>query len=201
MKKEWIEKDHCPYCKRHCSLQDPHCRKGKTLVEELKKEGKKKESPQEIKPSSPVFDIPAFTESEKEELKQVRTDLSLFLLYLKGSEFLLKKADGKSSGKKIRYYILNLLAEKGEVTPKELKDCSNLDTAALKKALARLEEKGEILIQQTESQGRSISLTEKGGKAARQLIGEGTKADESLFSVLNGEEKKSLELILSKLMV
>lgn len=94
MKKEWVEKDHCPYCKRHCSLQNPHCRKGKSLAEELKKEDKK-----------------------KEELNQLRSDLSLFLLYLKGSESLLNKIGGKSSEKKIRHYILNLLAEKVEVTP------------------------------------------------------------------------------------
>lgn len=237
MKKEWVEKDHCPYCKRHCSLQNPHCGKGKTLAEEIKKENKKKEdkrkevkgkgdknkadkskkdkrevvkskedkSKEEIKKADisnekVLEPVAAFTDSEIEKLNRMRSDLHLFLLYLKGSESLSNKMGGKSSEKGIRHYLLNLLADKGEVTPKELKDVTNLDALGLKKALKRLEEKEEIRIHQTKIQGRMITLTEKGKKEVREQIGEGTKAGESLFSVLNEEEKKSLENILLKLM-
>lgn len=252
MKKEWVEKNHCPYCKRHCSLQNPHCGKGKTLAEEIKKESKKKEdkkkedkknedkrneykreavkgnenkskadkskediskadkskkdiSKEEIKKEKITIEktlesVPAFTDSEKEKLSQLSSDLNLFLLYLKGSQSLLNKMGGKSSEKRIRHYILNLLAERVEVTPKELKDITNLDPTVLKKALKRLEEKEEIRIQQTEISGRIITLTEKGKKEVRKQIEEGTKASESLFSILNIEEKKSLETILLKLM-
>lgn len=247
MKKEWVEKNHCPYCKRHCSLQNPHCGKGKTLAEEIKKESKKKEdkkkedkknedkrnedkreavkgnenkskadkskkdiskedkSKEEIKKENITIEktlesVPAFTDSEKEKLSQLRSDLNLFLLYLKGSQSLLNKMGGKSSEKRIRHYILNLLAERVEVTPKELKDITNLDAMVLKKTLKKLEEKEEILIQQTEISGRIITLTEKGKREVREQIKEGTKAGESLFSILNIEEKKSLENILLKLM-
>lgn len=257
MKKEWVEKNHCPYCKRHCSLQNPHCGKGKILAEEIKKESKKKEdkkkedkknedkrnedkreavkgnenkskadkskkdinkadkskkdiskediSKEEIKKENITIEktlesVPAFTDSEKEKLSQLSSDLNLFLLYLKGSQSLLNKMGGKSGEKRIRHYILNLLAERVEVTPKELKDITNLDPTVLKKALKRLEEKEEIQIQQTEISGRIITLTEKGKKEVREQIEEGTRAGESLFSILNIEEKKSLETILLKLM-
>ena len=242
MKKEWVEKNHCPYCKRHCSLQNPHCGKGKTLAEEIKKESKKKEdkkkedkknedkrnedkreavkgnenkskadkskkdiNKEDIKKEKITIEktlesVPAFTDSEKEKLSQLSSDLNLFLLYLKGSQSLLNKMGGKSSEKRIRHYILNLLAERVEVTPKELKDITNLDPTVLKKELKRLEEKEEIRIQQTEISGRIITLTEKGKKEVREQIEEGTKAGESLFSILNIEEKKSLETILLKLM-
>lgn len=277
MKKEWVEKNHCPYCKRHCSLQNPHCGKGKTLAEEIKKESKKKEdkknedkrnenkreavkgsenkskadkskkniskedkskkdisrediskeniskeniskidiseevkikediSKEEIKKENitiekPLEPVLAFTDSEKEKLSQFSSDLNLFLLYLKGSQSLLNNMGGKSSEKRIRHYILNLLAERVEVTPKELKDITNLDPTVLKKALKRLEKKEEILIQQTEISGRIITLTEKGKREVREQIEEGTKASESLFSILNIEEKKSLKNILLKLM-
>lgn len=43
MKKELIDEEHCPYCKRHCSLSNPHCKKGKALAEEKKNEVKKTE--------------------------------------------------------------------------------------------------------------------------------------------------------------
>ena len=242
MKKEWVEKNHCPYCKRHCSLQNPHCGKGKTLAEEIKKESKKKEdkkkedkknedkrnedkreavkgnenkskadkskkdiNKEDIKKEKITIEktlesVPAFTDSEKEKLSQLSSDLNLFLLYLKGSQSLLNKMGGKSGEKRIRHYILNLLAERVEVTPKELKDITNLDPTVLKKELKRLEEKEEIRIQQTEISGRIITLTEKGKKEVREQIEEGTKAGESLFSILNIEEKKSLETILLKLM-
>jgi len=200
MKKEWIENDHCPYCKRHCSLQNPHCRKGKTLAEELKKEERKASPANTEEAATTDIKVQAFTDTEKTELKQIQSDLKLFLLYQMGSDFLSKKAEGKNREKKARQYIRTILAEKGEVTPKELKVLSDLQTEELKKALIKMENKGEICIQPLNESGRRISLTEKGAKSARRQTEEGKKEKESLFSMLSEEEKDRLEEILRKMM-
>lgn len=167
MKKEMAEKDHCPYCKRHCSLKAPHCRKGKALADELKKGHEKKKDKKKKDKSNK--DIPG-DKCKKVKRKAVKKgtvqELIPSLLYIEENESLLKKAGIQNRKKLIRYYILNLLAEKEEVTLKDLKALTTLDATVLKKALKKLEEKEKIRIQQSEHQGRIITLTEKGKKKA-----------------------------------
>lgn len=187
MKKEWTEEDHCPYCKRHCSLKDPHCGKGKSLAKSItgKKDSMKVKTVKDI---------------DKEELKKLQSDLKLFVLYEKANECLMKKADGKNKGKKLKGYILNILAEKNGISPKELKESSGLLNEELKKVLEKLSNRKEISIQDSDEKGKKIFLTEKGREAASfQLTGMENGRD-GLFSVLGEEEKENLEKILRKLM-
>lgn len=187
MKKEWTEEDHCPYCKRHCSLKDPHCGKGKSLAKSIT--GKKDS-----------MKVKAVKDIDKEELKKLQSDLKLLVLYEKANECLMKKADGKNKGKKLKGYILNILAENNGISPKELKESSGLLNEELKKVLEKLSNRKEISIQDSDEKGKKIFLTEKGREAASlQLTGmENGRA--GLFSVLGEEEKENLEKILRKLM-
>ena len=187
MKKEWTEEDHCPYCKRHCSLKDPHCGKGKSLAKSIT--GKKDS-----------MKVKAVKDINKEELKKLQSDLKLFVLYEKANECLMKKADGKNKGKKLKSYILNILAENNGISPKELKESSGLFNEELKKVLEKLSDRGEVSIQDSKEKGKKIFLTEKGREAAiLQLTGMKNGSD-GLFSVLGEEEKENLEKILRKLM-
>lgn len=187
MKKEWTEEDHCPYCKRHCSLKDPHCGKGKSLAKSIT--GKKDS-----------MKVKAVKDIDKEELKKLQSDLKLFVLYEKANECLMKKADGKNKGKKLKSYILNILAENNGISPKELKESSGLFNEELKKVLEKLSDRKEISIQDSDEKGKKIFLTEKGREAASlQLTGMENGSD-GLFSVLGEEEKENLEKILRKLM-
>ncbi|WP_026890522.1 MarR family winged helix-turn-helix transcriptional regulator [Lacrimispora aerotolerans] len=187
MKKEWTEEDHCPYCKRHCSLKDPHCGKGKSLAKSIT--GKKDS-----------MKVNAVKDIDKEELKKLQSDLKLFVLYEKANECLMKKADGKNKGKKLKGYILNILAENNGISPKELKESSGLLKEELKKVLEKLSNKKEISIQGSDEKSKKIFLTEKGREAASlQLTGMENGSD-GLFSVLGEEEKENLEKILRKLM-
>lgn len=187
MKKEWTEEDHCPYCKRHCSLKDPHCGKGKSLAKSIT--GKKDS-----------MKVKAVKEINKEELKKLQSDLKLFVLYEKANECLLKKTDGKNKGKKLKSYILNILAENNGISPKELKESSGLLKEELKKILEKLSTRKEISIQDSKEKGKKIFLTEKGREAVNlQLTGRENGSD-GLFSVLGEEEKENLEKILRKLM-
>ena len=187
MKKEWTEEDHCPYCKRHCSLKDPHSGKGKSLAKSIT--GKKDS-----------MKVKAVKDINKEELKKLQSDLKLFVLYEKANECLMKKADGKNKGKKLKSYILNILAENNGISPKELKESSGLFNEELKKVLEKLSDRGEVSIQDSKEKGKKIFLTEKGREAAiLQLTGMKNGSD-GLFSVLGEEEKENLEKILRKLM-
>jgi DNA-binding MarR family transcriptional regulator len=181
MKKDWLEQEHCPYCKRHCSLKDPHCGKGKTLAKSMSEK------------------VKTLGDTEKEELKKVQSDLKLSFLYEKGIETLSKKSDGKESGKKIRSYILNILAEKSDMTPKELKEYTGLEKEELKKVLDKLEDKGEISMKDSKEKGKMLLLTQKGEQAVRLQLPKKDKEGERFFSVLTEEEKENLEIILSKL--
>lgn len=186
MKKEWTEEDHCPYCKRHCSLKDPHCGKGKSLAKSItvKKDSMKAKAVKAI---------------DKEELKKLQSDLKLFVLYEKANECLMKKADGKNKGKKLKGYILSILAENNGISPTELKESSGLLKEELKRVLEKLSNRKEISIQDSKENGKKILLTEKGREAVNlQLYGLENGSDE-LFSVLGEEEKENLEIILRKL--
>jgi DNA-binding MarR family transcriptional regulator len=181
MKKERLEQEHCPYCKRHCSLKDPHCGKGKTLAKSMSEK------------------VKVLGDYEKEELKKLQSELKLSLLYQKGMETLSKKTEGKDSGKKIRNYILNILAEKNGITPKELKEYSGLEKEELKKVLDKLEDKGEISIKDSKEKERTLHLTQKGEQAVLLQLPKDKSAGDRFFSVLTEEEKENLELIISKL--
>lgn len=187
MKKEWTEEDHCPYCKRHCSLKDPHCGKGKTLAKSIT--GKK----DSVK-------VKAVKDIDQEELKKLQSDLKLFVLYEKANECLMKKADGKNKGKKLKSYILNILAENNGISPKELKVSSGLFKEELKKVLEKLSDRGEVSIQDSKEKGKKIFLTEKGREAAILQLTGMDNGNDGLFSVLGEEEKENLEKILRKLM-
>ncbi len=181
MKKEQLEQEHCPYCKRHCSLKDPHCGKGKTLAKSMSEK------------------VMVLGDSEKEALKKLQSELKLSLLYQKGMETLSKKAEGKDSGKLIRSYILNILVEKNGITSKELKEYSGLEKEELKKVLDKLEDKGEISIKDSKEKERTLHLTQKGEQAVLLQLPKDKNAGDRFFSVLTEEEKGKMEIILSKL--
>lgn len=182
MKNEWIEKEQCPYCKRHCSLKTPHCGKGKSLVKSMTAKADK-----------------VMGEPEMEELKKLLSELRLFLLCEKANESIIKRTNGKSRGKRLKNFILYMLAEKSGISPKELKESSGLEKEELKKVLEKLSDKGEISIQDNKEEGRRLFLTDKGKNTVLQQLAGKEYGGENLFSVLEEEEKENLEKILRKL--
>ncbi len=184
MKKEILAGEHCPCCKRHCSLNDPHCGKGKALAaKKLKEEKKLKE---DLNP-------------EMEEWKNIRSEIRLLRLYQNSCKLLSDRKIRKHAGKEVRLSILAALAEKGGLTQMELKESSGLHSQDLEEALHKLEKKGFVSRKQAEGGGVKISLTNKGLESAREYARAWMKENDPVFSRLTEEEKSFLEHILKKI--
>lgn len=190
MKHEILAKEHCPYCKRHCSLKDPYCGKGKALAEKKKKEEKKGKEERK----DPVTGL------ETDDWINIQSEIRLLRLCQTGCRLLPDQKAGKQGGKAVRLYIMAVLAEKGGLTQKELKENSGLHFRELEEALHKLEKKGWVSRKQDEGKEKKVSLTGKGLEAAKEHMGDWKRGHDSVFSPLTEEEKGFLEHILKKIL-
>lgn len=203
MKKENIELEHCPYCKRHCSLNNPRCGKGKALSKKIMIEKRKSETSKSVssadekrkklelkdtKQINSVIQVEKHTEYD-ERLSDLFYECLITVENQKGL---------KSSKKKKRLYILSLLIEKGDMTYKELVDCTKDNAKELDKHLLKMKKKGYINWEQGDLENSKISITESAlllWKSKQRDF----KKNKLNFSVLEHEEKEYLEKILTKL--
>ncbi|PJJ29431.1 MarR family winged helix-turn-helix transcriptional regulator [Lacrimispora celerecrescens] len=190
MKNDILSEEHCPYCKRHCSLKAPHCGKGRALAEKRKKEEKKEKEGKKETAMVP----------ETDEWKDIQSELRLMRLFQNVSLLLPERKARKQGGKGARLYIMAELAEKGDLTQKEIKENSGMLFKELEEALQKLEKKGCVSRKQEEGRDIKISLTGKGFEAAKEHMGEWKRENDSIFSPLTEEEKGSLEQILKKIL-
>lgn len=232
MKKEILAGEHCPHCKRHCSLINPHCGKGKALAEKKIKEEKKLKEEKTLKEEKKFKEEKKLKEEKKieeeklkedrqkdellpgephpteelapvlnkEEWKNIQSEIRLLCLCHNGGNLLSGRKAGKQGGKEARFSILAVLAEKGDLTQKELKENSGLHSGELEEALEKLEKKGHVSRKQAEDKNIKISLTSKGFKSAKEHIRNWKRENDGVLSPLTDEEKKSLEGILKKIL-
>jgi len=181
MIKDNFNGDHCPYCKRHCSLNNPHCNKGKTLakkkMEEKKNEGKKRDKKIE----------------NSKKISNDKIEERLLLLFQQCYNFMQTKEDIKINKKK--YQILSLLMKKGNMTKCELKEETKYEEKVLDKTLRKMRKTGYIEWKQEEIEDK-ISITDSALLLWRTKQ---RKNDTISFSALEQSEKEYLEKILSKL--
>ncbi len=196
MKNEILAEEHCPYCKRHCSLINPHCGKGRTLAEKKKKEEKKEK---EVKKVKEIKKEPAM-DPEANEWKDIQSELRLMRFFKNVSHLLPERKAGKQGGKGARLSIMAELANKGDLTQKELKENSGLLFKELEEVLQKLEKKGCISRKKDEGKDIKISLTGKGYESAKVHMREWKRENGSIFSPLTEEEKGSLEEIFKKIL-
>lgn len=211
MKNDLVNEEYCPYCKRHCPLSNPHCKKGMTLAQEKQRAVKKQkaaltdQSPETMKN---LYTENVITESndggalilDTEEWNRIQAEIKLLHL-LKNCYHLLPYKKGDKQVKNMnKFYVLAILREKGELTQKELEDYFELSSDILEKLLHKMKKKGYINWKQADVEGTKISLTESGLESARTYILERGKDRSDFFSTLNEEEKENLELILKKLL-
>lgn len=210
MKKEIIIEDQCPYCKRHCLLSNPHCKKGKTLAEEKKKEAKKSkmelttkslETMKEEKTESVSTEAGTggTVDSYIEDWRRAQAEIKLLHLFQDCYHLLSSKKGSKQGNKMRKFYILSILEDKGELTQKELEDHSKLSSADLTEHLLKMKKKGYINLMQEDGKGMMVTLTESGLESAKAHIKERSQDRFDIFSVLDDEEKAYLENILKKL--
>ncbi len=193
MKKEIPAGEHCPYCKRHCSLKSPHCGKGKALAEKKLKEKQP--------PKAPGLKEPREVKLEAEEWKNLQSEIRLVRLFQKGCKQMSEKKMGKQEGKAARLYLLAALAEKDRQTQKELKEDSGLDTRELEKALQKLEKKGYVGRKTGMGSDEMVCITGKGLEFSKEELRDWKRENDRIFSRLTDKEKGFLEQILNKVIM
>lgn len=189
MKKKNVTVSHCPYCKRHCSLSNPQCKKGKTLAEDIKKADKKRNEDDKLKAGKEKSSTP-----EEINLLELFQICSAVILHKKGHN-----RNSKMRKDKRVKEILSFISAKGVLTRKELADYSKLASSDLAQILSKLKKKDYIKWKQEEAGDSQISLTKAGLELMNPHIIERTQDRAEIFSVLSEEEKRDLEKILKKL--
>jgi DNA-binding MarR family transcriptional regulator len=167
---------HCPCCKRHCSLDDLHCNKGKVYVKSLKR--KETASQQQTETYEPTYN-------------------RILLYYKFGFQRLFGHKEKELSGKKLRALVMGALFQADGKTAAELVSETGIKSEKLKECLERLENK-EYIKKKTVPEGlHQYTLSDKGVKVAEEFI---TDGDKEVLSRLEKEERDQLERLLKKLL-
>lgn len=165
---------HCPCCKRHCSIDDLHCSKGKVYAKSLKR---KEEVSQQ--------------QTEKDESSFNR----ILLTYKFGFHRLF--VEKELSNKKLRVLIMGALFQTEGKTAAELESETGIRNEKLKECLEKLEKK-EYVKKKTQPEGLHLyTLSDKGTKEVEKFI---TGGDKEVLTRLEKEERDQLERLLRKLL-
>ncbi len=167
---------HCPCCKRHCSIDDLHCSKGKVYAKSLKR--KEEASKQQTEDYEPSFS-------------------RILLTYKLGFHRLFGQKEKELSGKKLRALIMGALFQTDGKTATELETETGIGNEKLKECLEKLEKK-EYVKKKTQPEGlHQYTLSGEGTKAAEEFI---TGGDKEVLCRLEKEERDQLERLLRKLL-
>lgn len=95
--------------------------------------------------------------------------------------------------------VLRLLAERGELSQKELREVLNTKPGSISELISKLEAKGLISTQKGEEDRRQVilRLTKEGAERAAMLAEE--SREEATFDALTEEEQETLKALLKKL--
>ncbi len=114
-----------------------------------------------------------------------------------------QKLDAKLKNRKVtvhQFGILLLIFKKSTLTQKEIANQTNGDEPATARLMNRLEEKGCIkrVVDKKDKRKRLVSLTAEGNTLLNELLPYAQEINESLTSVLDDAEKKTLFALLTK---
>ena len=97
--------------------------------------------------------------------------------------------------------ILNILAEKGPVSQRDLQEEVEITSSSASELLTKMEDHG--LVKRTadpaNAKGLIVEITEEGRKRAEQLNAEKTEKTQKLFAALTDEEKEQFAAMLDKI--
>lgn len=130
---------------------------------------------------------------------QGNQESKLIALFYKCSHLFMHR-NGKNQGKN---RILAILSSHGNMTQRELLDHTDIRSASLSELLAKIESNGDIMRERNKENARhvDICLTEKGKQEAEKICREQAELARELFSPLDEEEQKQLELLMVKLLL
>ena len=182
-----VKYEQCPLCGKNCSINEVKCCRGKKFVKLLNEGEITEEKIIELKEQA----------RKREEFKNLPQEDRLMIMLGKCGMIL----NNKSYGHHGRGRILKVLLEKGTITQSELQDIIDIRSGSLSEILSKMEDKELIIREKDENDKRKvrIEITEKGKEAILLKEEDHKNKVKELFNVINEEEKKQLEVILSKL--
>ena len=182
-----VKYEQCPLCGKNCSINEVKCCRGKKFVRLLNEGEITEEKIIELKEQA----------RKREEFKNLPQEDRLMIMLGKCGMIL----NNKSYGHHGRGRILKVLLEKGTITQSELQDIIDIRSGSLSEILSKMEDKELIIREKDENDKRKvrIEITEKGKEAILLKEEDHKNKVKELFNVINEEEKKQLEVILSKL--
>ena len=182
-----IKYEQCQLCGRNCNINEVKCCRGKKFVRLLNEGEITEEKIIELKEQA----------RKREEFKRLPQEERLMIMLGKCGVILKNEHCGHHG----RGRILKVLLEKGTITQSELQDIIDIRSGSLSEILSKMEDKELIAREKDENDKRKvrIAITEKGKEAILLKEEEHKNKAKELFKAINEEEKKQLEVILSKL--
>lgn len=182
-----VKYEQCPLCGKSCDINETKCCRGKKFVRLLNEGEITEEKIIELKEQA----------RKREEFKQLPQEDRLMIMLGKCGMIL----NNKHYGHHGRGRILKVLLEKGTITQSELQDIIDIRSGSLSEILSKMEDKELIVREKDENDKRKvrIEITKKGKEAILLKEEEHKNKAKELFNVINEQEQKQLEVILSKL--
>ncbi|MDK2808997.1 MAG: hypothetical protein PWP24_1734 [Clostridiales bacterium] len=180
-----MEKKRCNQCKRHCPIDDLHCKRGKKYFEEqgLLEESKNKKQHKEERRN--------VNRGEKRVIARhgrVKEPESLQEYMQVCSHYVMHHSENRGGQKR----IIQLLKEKESMTQKELQEILDIQAGSVSEVISKLEKKGLLTRKKDKEDKRMVMLeiTERGRKHAKRKAEYPEKED--MFAALNEEQKVQL---------
>lgn len=180
MKNEKEFDSHCPLCHNNCSLNNLKCGKGRAFAEKI--------------------NVSQASENNTDSIELKSNNIETKLMHLfKVCTHILHHRKGHHQLGQSR--ILAILLKKGAITQRELLDFTETRSSSMSELLGKMETTGYISREKCIDDKRNItvSLTESGMMAAKDLEKNREQSTKELFSSLDDNEKNQLENILTKL--
>lgn len=182
-----VKYEQCPLCGNACNINETKCCRGKKFVRLLNEGEITAEKIIELKEKS----------RKREEFKSLSQEDRLMIMLGKCGMML----NHNHCGHHGRGRILKVLLEKGTITQSDLQNVIDIRSGSLSEILSKMEDKQLITREKDENDKRrvKIEITEKGKEVILLKEEEHKNKSKELFKVIDEEEKKQLEVILSKL--
>ncbi len=193
----------CPCCGDGCSLDDPHCSKGVKYARAVKKRAAVESSNESSVGQAPLQKKADGKRKGRRTMgpKEKNVDEQLLGLFQSCVHTLHHRRGRNQAQGQGR--LLNILFHKGSITQRKLMDIMDIRSASLSELLGKLEANGYIVREQNADDRRivDITITDEGRVKAKEMKQRRIRMAESLFAVLDEDEKQQLAATLSKLSI
>lgn len=186
----------CPGCRRHCPVNALSCERGEAYVRRM--EAGETEETMDYEETGRKHGRHGHGHCRHERGRwQEAEDHSLPGLFHRCSRCLFHRFGQNRTQNR----VVKLLAERGELTQRELREILDTRPGSVSELLSKLEEKGLIRCERDTEDRRKVvlRLTDQGMEYGALLAQQEEEEEEQMFGALTQEEQETLKALLEKL--